>query len=37
MFKEQAKYEDQFTAFVDLLGFSEASASADDLVRKEIR
>jgi hypothetical protein len=36
MSNEQAKYEDQFTAFVDLLGFSEASANPDEALRLKV-
>jgi hypothetical protein len=32
----EASYEEQFTAFVDLLGFSEASAQTDDTTRLKV-
>jgi hypothetical protein len=30
------KYEEQFTAFVDFLGFSEASTNTDEATRSEV-
>src|ERR1700730_17195178 len=33
---EQAKYEDQFTAYVDLLGFSEAMANPAEPLRLKV-
>jgi hypothetical protein len=33
----QPKYEEQFTAFIDFLGFSEASTGTDDSTRLKIR
>src|ERR1700691_3930638 len=32
----EPKYEEQFTAFIDFLGFSEVSTSADDTTRLKL-
>jgi hypothetical protein len=34
--KMEAKYEEQFTAFIDFLGFSEVSTRTDDTTRRKV-